>query len=75
MSRFKIRIEEADFKMFGGGGGYMVVGGAVATNFNVSTRQKFYGLSVAFRGLLVAIPCPNFCLSITTIQLIKHVKS
>ena len=27
MSRFKIRIEEADFKLFGGGGGYMVVGG------------------------------------------------
>ena len=24
MSRFKIRIEEADFKLFGGGGGYMV---------------------------------------------------
>ena len=24
MSRFKIRIEEADFKFFGGGGGYMV---------------------------------------------------
>ena len=48
MSRFKIRIEEADFKMFGGGGGYMVVGGG-----NVSTRQKFklYDLSVAFRGL------------------------
>ena len=27
MSRFKIRIEEADFKLFGGGGGYMVVSG------------------------------------------------
>ena len=39
----------------------------VATNFNVSSRQKFkfYGLSVAFKGLLVANPCLNFCLSIT----------
>ena len=41
----------------------------VATNFNVSSRQKFkfYGLSVAFRGHLVANPCLNFCLSITKI--------
>ena len=33
----------------------------VATNFNVSSRQKFkfYGLSVAFKGLLVANPCLN----------------
>ena len=36
-----------------------MVGGRVATNFNVSSRQgsKFYGLSGAFRGLLMTIPC------------------
>ena len=27
MCRFELRIEEADFETFGGGGGYMVVGG------------------------------------------------
>ena len=40
MCRFELRIEEADFETFGGGGGYMV-GGWVATNFNVSSRQGF----------------------------------
>ena len=27
MCRFELRIEEADFETYGGGGGYMVVGG------------------------------------------------
>ena len=46
----------------------------VATNFNVSSRQKFkfYGLSVAFKGLLVANPCLNFCLRITTFSTKNH---
>ena len=37
----------------------VVGGGKVATNFNVSLRQefKFKGLSGAFRGLLMTIPC------------------
>ena len=31
MYSFEVRIEEADFETFGGGGGYMVV----ATNYSV----------------------------------------
>ena len=46
----------------------------VATNYNVSSRQKFkfYGLSVAFKGLLMANPCLNFCLRITTFSTKNH---
>ena len=49
----KLMVEEADIWWW-----------VVATNFNVSSRPKFkfYGLSVAFKGLLVANPCLNFCL-------------
>ena len=47
------------------------MGGWVATNFNVSSRQgfQFYCLLGAFRGLLMTIPCqsllPDPCLSFT----------
>ena len=36
MCRFELRIEEADFETYGGGGGYMVV----ATNYSVSSRER-----------------------------------
>ena len=52
MCRFELRIEEADFETFGGGGGYMVV--VVATNYSVSSRQgsRLLGLSPS-----LAYPC------------------
>ena len=45
MSRFKVRFEEADFKMFGGGGGYMVVGGWVVEQ---PTLMLALGKSLSF---------------------------